>query len=164
MSNREEEGNKTNGQATNSKDNDASGDYDILMKVHMATGNNTHVRTYVVRSLPSDVIEGLKAETSLKNKPTKIENSKAALTNCTQWNFIEIFRTGSTPSEFHRLDVNLERLEAIASDTSVFGSVFDWGDVLFVRYEKCFRIIENKTMKVEGASKEPVILRERLST
>ena len=67
---------------------------------------------------------------------------------------------GATPSDYLRLDVNLERLEALASDTSVFGSPCDWGDVLSVRYPKCFPATEANTSKVEGASKEPVTIRE----
>ena len=120
------------------------------------------MKTYVIRSLPIDILGGLKAETSLENKPTEIGNSKSALEHCKNMNFIELLRLGSTPSEFPRLDVNLERIEALAPDSSVFGDSSDWGDVLSVRYERCYPIPENQPRKTEGAAKEPVIVRDIL--
>ena len=159
---REEEGGNTTGNPATSKEIDASDAYDILRKVHVATGGHTHVKTYVIRSLSSDVIEGLKTETSLKHKAAKIENFKAAISSCAQGKFLELFRIGTTPNEYLRLDVNLEMLEALASDSGVFGRPCDWGDVLSARYQKCFPVTETNTSKVEGVSKEPIVIREIL--
>ena len=161
MLSREDEGNRADAQSTIARETDDSDSYDILRKVHMMTmGYSTHVNTYVIRSLPNDVLEGLKAETSLGNKPTKIDNFKTAVSNCNQGNFMELFRPGSTPGQFLRTDVDLEKLESLAGDSSVFGRICDWGDVLSVRYEKCFPVSENKATMVEGAPSDPVIIRE----
>ena len=44
----------------------------LLFRAHRATGPNTCVRTYKLRSLPDDVLPGLRQQRSSGNKPTKM--------------------------------------------------------------------------------------------
>ena len=56
-------GNKVEIGTTDAAENVAASSRDLLSVVHRVAWNNTHVKTYFVRSPPDDILEGLKAET-----------------------------------------------------------------------------------------------------
>ena len=132
--------------------------FNIIKAVHVATAPCTHVKEYKIRNLPNNVLEGLKSGSSMKNKPTKIQNFTDALQTCKEGNTLELFRMAEKHGEFMRLDVDVRKLEHLAPNPCVFGTQKEWGDVLAHRSDK---VHPGESHKVHTApSNEPVVIKE----
>ena len=107
---------------------------------------------------PHNVLPGLETVPSTKNKRTKIQNYLDAMDTCEEGRTIELFRMADRPGEFIRLDVDIRKLQHLASNSDVFGTQAEWGDIPTHRYDK---LQPNETHKAHTTStSDPVVIKE----
>ena len=87
-----------------------------------------------------------------------MQNSLSAMDTCEEGNTIELFRRGDRPGEFVRLDADIRKLQHLASNSDVFGTQAEWGDILTRRRDK---LQPNETHNAHTTSTgEPVVIKE----
>ena len=94
---------------------------DTLLRARRATSGN-HLRLHKLRDPPKEVLHGLKTPTSLKNKPTKLENSNNAIDAINEANLLPIFGRTTKLIEFHRLEIDAAKYIRLVTGAKFVGA------------------------------------------
>ena len=108
---------------------------ETLVRAHRASGRGSNMRAYKLRDMPNEVLPGLKAAQSSKQKPTKIENFVTALGDVTAPNGIPLFGKTFIPNEFHRLDIDASKYIRLIKGKECFAPRTRQADIFEIRYD-----------------------------